>query len=244
MDELLGTMLIFSPCILWVGALLCWLNTRKLSALIMMLGFMPSILSVTGYWFVSPYLEFENGVPTGVVFDVYKLIAQISAVGSALGMIAFVFFAWSLRSEKNRAATGSSKEIFYLSDRFFNQGGSMRIYFLIIPLILIIGCTSSESPTEVEKKWKGRLESFQPVGKSRQMLASWLMEYNKQMDMLPVKTTAILGMDDFRADAVVMLESVEGDGIVCTDWSVMLSLSFRDDESVEAYKVDILGHCL
>lgn len=120
----------------------------------------------------------------------------------------------------------------------------MQFYFLLIPLILMMGCTSSESVSEIEARWKDRLEAFQPVGKSRQMLASWLMEHNKQMDMLPVKTTAILGMDDFQAGAVVMLESVEGDGIVCTDWSVMLSLSFRDDESIEAYRLETLGHCL
>lgn len=83
MDDIIKTLLIFSPCILFVGALLCWLNTRKLSALIMMLGFMPSIFSVTGYLYVSPYLEFKNGLPTGVAYEVYMLTAQVSSAGTA-----------------------------------------------------------------------------------------------------------------------------------------------------------------
>ncbi len=90
MDNFIAIILAYSPCILCVGALLCWLNTRKLSALIMMFGFIPSTLSVTGFELVMPYLEYKNGLPTGVAYDVYTLTDQIISAGTAVGVTAFV----------------------------------------------------------------------------------------------------------------------------------------------------------
>jgi len=93
------------PLLLVAGALTIWYFTRELSALIMGLGFLPTLASLTQYWWgPSSFTKYENGlvVPDQSYLDLAQWIGHAASIGSTVSAIAFMVFAWRIRSYVKR----------------------------------------------------------------------------------------------------------------------------------------------
>ncbi len=107
---------------------------------------------------------------------------------------------------------------------------NIRIIFTFYFIAVLSGCASTESISVAERRWTEKLDKFQPIGKTRKMLLMWLMENNVPINSLPKEE--------------VILESITGDGFVCSKWHVLLSVSFNVSENIETYSVSSAGTCI
>lgn len=106
----------------------------------------------------------------------------------------------------------------------------IRNILIIYFIAMLSGCASPESISAAEKKWKAKLVAYQPLGKGKKDLFSWLRENDVPMNSFPREA--------------IILESIAGDGIVCSKWHVLLSVEFNDSENIESYDILSAGTCL
>ncbi len=88
------------PIFLVIGAFSIWYFTREISALIMSIGFLPTVAGVTQYWWgPSQVTDLGDGlmVPDQSYLELAQLIGQMQSVGSMVSVMAFMVLAWRLR---------------------------------------------------------------------------------------------------------------------------------------------------
>jgi hypothetical protein len=107
----------------------------------------------------------------------------------------------------------------------------MKLAILTSLLIFLFGCSSTDLVKVKEQNWRVKLEQFQPVGKTRLELFNWQKENDIPLDSFPHK-------------GGVILETVEGDGLVCSKWRVMLLIEIDSNERISTYAVSSTGTCL
>lgn len=102
----------------------------------------------------------------------------------------------------------------------------LAIYFIAV----LSGCSSPKSISVAEIRWKAKLGEFQPIGKGRKDLFSWLRENDVPMNSFPREA--------------IILESIAGASFVCSKWHVLLSVDFNASERIESYNISSAGTCL
>ena len=105
----------------------------------------------------------------------------------------------------------------------------IRFILPLIVLIMISGCTNE---LEVRKAhWEEQLKMFDPVGKEKDSLLNWLSKQD-------------IESHTSKSDLAAVLEDIEGDGIVCSKWSILLSAKLDNQDFVRSYALETHGHCL
>ncbi|WP_346837031.1 hypothetical protein [Microbulbifer sp. SAOS-129_SWC] len=105
--------------------------------------------------------------------------------------------------------------------------------WIVLPTILLVlfGCSSNDAVVEKEHEWRTKLEQFQPIGKTRKELFDWQNKNGVQLDSFPHKKG-------------IILESIEGDGLVCSKWNIYLAIDVDSNEKISSYSVSSAGTCL
>ena len=103
-------------------------------------------------------------------------------------------------------------------------------------LVLIVcfamqGCSAGDDAAGKETVWKKKLAKFQPIGKSLEELNQWQIENAVPLNSYP-------------RDEGLILETVEGDGIVCSRWHIYLSLETDEHAIISGYSISSAGSCL
>ena len=98
-------------------------------------------------------------------------------------------------------------------------------------LLVLVGCSANDTIVEKEQKWKTKVEQFQPIGKSRTELLDWQNKSDVQLTSSP-------------HEEVIILESIKGDGLVCSKWNIFLTFQVDSVEKVSGYSVTSAGTCL
>jgi len=108
----------------------------------------------------------------------------------------------------------------------------LRDVIFILPIIILLlgsGCTND---LEIRKThWEEELEMFDPVGKRKDELLSWLSKQHIE----PYADKSDLG---------AILEEIEGNGIVCSKWLIQLSAKLDEQSVVSSYSLETPGICL
>lgn len=102
----------------------------------------------------------------------------------------------------------------------------LAIYFIAV----LSGCASPESISIAETRWKTKIEKFQPIGKGKKDLFSWLRGNDVRINSSPREA--------------IILESIAGNGFVCSKWYILLSIDFDATESIKSYNISSAGTCL
>ena len=108
---------------------------------------------------------------------------------------------------------------------------SAKLVVLFSALFFIAGCSSNESVKVREETWKAKVEQFQPVGKTRGELFEW-----QKINDVPLSS--------FPNEGGTILETIEGDGLVCSRWHIFLSTKLDSSGKIESYTVTSAGSCL
>jgi hypothetical protein len=104
--------------------------------------------------------------------------------------------------------------------------------FSILVICLVVQACSANDATEVrEEAWKAKLSEFQPIGKSREELLKWQNENGVPLNSFP------------REEGII-LETVKGDGWVCSIWHIYLSIEIDEQAKISGYSVSSVGSCI
>lgn len=101
----------------------------------------------------------------------------------------------------------------------------------LIAILAIQGCSAGDDVAEKEAGWKEKLAKFQPVGKSVEELNQWQIENSVPFNSYP-------------RDEGLILETVEGDGFVCSKWHIYLSIKTDEHAIISEYSISSAGSCL
>lgn len=106
-----------------------------------------------------------------------------------------------------------------------------KIDILLSILLLLVACSFNDIIVEKEREWRNKVELFQPLGKTKRELFDWQNDNGVQLNSFP-------------HEAGIVLESIEGDGLVCTRWNIYLSIEMDSKERISSYTVSSAGICL
>lgn len=106
----------------------------------------------------------------------------------------------------------------------------LRCLGIAVFFAVIVGCSSGEAVDAKEQEWRARLEQFQPVGKTAGELFSWQLANGVRLNSFP------------NAGGVI-LEAVEGDGLFCSTWHVLLSIEVNASNQITEYSVSSAEAC-
>ena len=106
-----------------------------------------------------------------------------------------------------------------------------KLAVFILLLLIASACSSNVSVKEREQVWRQKVEQFKPIGKTQEELFEWQKNNNVPLNSFPNKSG-------------IILETIEGDGFVCTKWHVYLSIEANSQGIITAYSVTSAGTCL
>jgi hypothetical protein len=104
-------------------------------------------------------------------------------------------------------------------------------FSILIMCVFVQACSANDVVKVKEEVWKAKLNEFQPIGKSREELFKWQNENGVTLNSFPRKEG-------------VILETVEGDGWVCSMWHIYLSIETDKQNNISEYSVSSAGSCL
>lgn len=108
----------------------------------------------------------------------------------------------------------------------------LRRFSILVICFIAQACSANNDAIEAkENVWKSKLNEFQPIGKSRKELLKWQNENGVLLNSFP------------REEGII-LESVDGDGWVCSMWHIYLSIETDEQERISGYSVSSAGSCL
>jgi hypothetical protein len=105
-----------------------------------------------------------------------------------------------------------------------------RIVFTAIIMVLL-SCASSDLISKKEQVWRDKLEVFQPIGKTKKELFDWRNENGVPLNSYTYKEG-------------IILETINGDGLVCSKWNIFLSIELDANKKIASYSVSSAGTCL
>ena len=111
------------------------------------------------------------------------------------------------------------------------MGFSDKLVVLFLALFLMSACSSNESVKVREQAWREKVEMFQPIGKNQAELFEWQKTNNVPLNSFPNNSS-------------IILETIEGNGLVCSRWHVFLSTKLDSTEKIKSYAVKSAGTCL
>lgn len=103
--------------------------------------------------------------------------------------------------------------------------------FFAIQILLLSACAPNDKVKAREQAWKQKLEQFNPIGKKATELLEWQNKNNIPLNSYPDKHGTIL-------------ETLDGDGFICTRWNIYLKTEINSNKIVTAYSVKSVGRCL
>ena len=106
-----------------------------------------------------------------------------------------------------------------------------KIAILTTLLFVIAACSSNNSVKEREQVWRQKVEQFKPIGKTKAELFEWQKNNN-------------IPLNSFSDKNGIILETIEGDGLVCFRWIVYLSVEANNKGTITSYSVTSAGVCL
>ena len=109
-----------------------------------------------------------------------------------------------------------------------------NIYKLVILtslLFMAAACSSNNTVKEREQEWEQKVAQFKPIGKTKAELFEWQKNNNVPLNSFPDKNG-------------IILETIEGDGLVCSRWHVYLSIESDTNGIITAYSISSAGTCL
>ncbi len=106
-----------------------------------------------------------------------------------------------------------------------------KLVVLFLALFSMSACSSNESVKVREQAWREKVEMFQPIGKNQTELFEWQKINNVPLNSFPNKSG-------------IILETIKGDGLVCSRWHVFLSTELDSTDRIENYAVKSAGVCL
>ena len=92
------------PLLIISGGLIYWKETREIVALVMALGMLPTLVSLTQYfWGPSSMVSLDNGVqiPDQSYLHLAQVIAMFVSIGTLASGVAFVVLACRVRLRTN-----------------------------------------------------------------------------------------------------------------------------------------------
>ncbi len=108
-------------------------------------------------------------------------------------------------------------------------------FLIIIGILFFVASCSNTGASDRELFWKGALTEYDPIGKTRPELWKFL---HGDMDVV---------LDSFprgeNGDSK-LLESLSGDGLICSKWDIFLSAEYDDQGMVTSWVVSSVGSCL
>lgn len=102
---------------------------------------------------------------------------------------------------------------------------------ILLLCLFIQACSAKDEIEAKEKVWKAKLIEFEPIGKTKKELFKWQNENGVPLNSFP------------REEGII-LETVEGDGWVCSMWHVYLSTETDKQGKISRYSVSSAGSCL
>lgn len=115
--------------------------------------------------------------------------------------------------------------------KIINKPKLLVVVFFSIPFLLVSSCAPNGKVTAREQAWKQKLEEFKPIGKTTTELIEWENKNHIPLNSYPDKNGTIL-------------ETIEGDGFICTRWNIYLSIESNTNRVIMAYSVNSKGRCL
>ncbi|MCU7959453.1 MAG: hypothetical protein KZQ58_05520 [gamma proteobacterium symbiont of Bathyaustriella thionipta] len=106
-----------------------------------------------------------------------------------------------------------------------------KIATFITLLFVITACSPNNMVKAREQFWRQKVEQFNPVGKTRAELFEWQKNNNVPLNSFPDKNG-------------IILETIEGDGLVCSKWNLYLSVDAYNKGIITSYSVTSAGVCL
>ncbi|WP_045856724.1 hypothetical protein [Teredinibacter purpureus] len=107
----------------------------------------------------------------------------------------------------------------------------VKVTLLLSVIVSLISCSSSGAVEERQEFWLQKISEFKPVGKTRSELFEW-------------QKTNDIPLNSFPNKGGVILEVIEGDGLVCSKWHILLSIDVDSNDLISNYSVTSAGTCL
>ena len=102
-------------------------------------------------------------------------------------------------------------------------------------LVLALCSCANEDAASRESHWKGLIDKYDPSGRT----ASDVFTYLTENEGVPMNSFP-RGKDG----STILLERVEGEGAVCSDWIYLLDLELTDASVVQSWEVSSEAACL